>query len=175
MIGVVVGEDIFRRFPLAREGELTEIRASLVSKGGLAEAATRLDLPGKARLGAGERISGRGRAGLAASLYEAVVGAIYLDGGLEAARDFVTRTLGTRLTSATLQRSAKMELQELGQATSGAKPVYRTVEITGPSHAREFTVEVVLEGTVARGTGPSKRAAEDAAAGAALELVRAKK
>lgn len=171
VVGLVVAENLYRRFPEAREGELTELRASLVSKGGLASVGGRLDLPGRALLGEGERASGRGRAGLAASLYESVVGAVYLDAGLDEARAFVVRTLGDMLRDATLRRSAKMILQEWAQATHGTKPEYRTVSETGPSHRREFTVEVGVAGHTATGVGASKRAAEDAAAAAALAEV----
>ena len=175
VIGLIVAADLFRLFPQAREGALTEIRASLVSKGGLAEVGIRLGLPERARLGEGERASDRGRAGLAASLFESVVGSVYLDGGLDAARTFVRESLGEKLAAATLQRSAKMALQEWAQAKHGAKPVYRTLETTGPSHRRKFTVEVGIEGlgVLGHGAGESRRAAEDAAASVALEQVKA--
>ena len=97
VVDLVVGEELFRRFPDATEGELTALRAALVSSSALADVGRRLGLPERARLGRGEEeTGGRQRAGLAASLYESVVGAVYLEGGLDEARQVVRRTMGER-------------------------------------------------------------------------------
>ncbi|OLE77852.1 MAG: ribonuclease III [Chloroflexi bacterium 13_1_20CM_2_70_9] len=174
VVDLVVGEELFRRFPDATEGELTALRAALVSSAALADVGRRLGLPERARLGRGEEdTGGRQRAGLAASLYESVVGAVYLEGGLDEARQVVRRTMGDAIaaTATLTRRSPKAALQEWAQAERHPLPMYRTLSVTGPEHRRDFVVEVAVAGNVARGTGPSKRAAEEAAAQKLLEIV----
>ena len=174
VVDLVVGEELFRRFPDATEGELTALRAALVSSAALADVGRRLGLPERARLGRGEEeTGGRQRAGLAASLYESVVGAVYLEGGLDEARQVVRRTMGDAIaaTATLARRSPKAALQEWAQAERHPLPMYRTLSVTGPEHRRDFVVEVAVAGNVAQGTGPSKRAAEEAAAQKLLEVV----
>lgn len=174
VVGLVVGEHLYRRFPKLREGELTALRASLVSGNGLAPIGARLVLPGAARLGRGEEESGgRQRPGLAASLFEALVGAVYIDGGLDAAREVVERAMSTELRRVRSVRTKtnKTQLQELVQARHLPLPVYRTVEMSGPEHRRDFVVKVEVNGRSATGSGPSKRDAEEAAAAALLALL----
>ncbi|OLD52519.1 MAG: ribonuclease III [Chloroflexi bacterium 13_1_40CM_2_70_6] len=174
VVDLVVGEELFRRFPDATEGELTALRAALVSSAALADVGRRLGLPERARLGRGEEdTGGRQRAGLAASLYESVVGAVYLEGGLDEARQVVRRTMGDAIaaTATLTRRSPKAALQEWAQAERHPLPMYRTLSVTGPEHRRDFVVEVAVAGNVAQGTGPSKRAAEEAAAQKLLEIV----
>jgi len=174
VVDLVVGEDLFRRFPDATEGELTSLRAALVSSAALAEVGRRLGLPERARLGRGEEeTGGRLRAGLAASLYESVVGAVYLDSGLDEARTLVQRTMGDAIaaTATTARKSPKAVLQEWAQSERHPLPIYRTLEVSGPEHRRDFVVEVAAAGTVATGTGASKRAAEEAAAEKLLAMV----
>ncbi|TMG36807.1 MAG: ribonuclease III [Chloroflexi bacterium] len=174
VVDLVVGEELFRRFPDATEGELTALRAALVSSAALADVGRRLGLPERARLGRGEEeTGGRQRAGLAASLYESVVGAVYLEGGLDEARQVVRRTMGDAIaaTATLTRRSPKAALQEWAQAERHPLPMYRTLSVTGPEHRRDFVVEVAVAGNVAQGTGPSKRAAEEAAAQKLLEVV----
>ena len=171
VVGLVVGERLYRRFPKLREGELTALRASLVSGNGLAPIGARLALPEAARLGRGEEESGgRQRPGLAASLFEAFVGAVYIDGGLEASRVVVERVMSTELRRVRSVRTKtnKTQLQELVQAQHLPLPVYRTVDMTGPDHRRGFTVAVEVDGRSATGSGASKREAEEAAAAALL-------
>jgi ribonuclease-3 len=174
VVDLVVGEELFRRFPDATEGALTALRAQLVSSAALAEVGRRLGLPELARLGRGEEDSGgRLRSGLAASLFESVLGAVYLESGLAAARDLILRTMGDAI-AATLtapHKSSKTILQEWAQAEHHPLPVYRTLDITGPEHKRGFVVEVEVAGNVAQGSGQSKRGAEEAAATKLLELV----
>ena len=176
VVDLVVGEELYRRFPDASEGELTALRATLVSSAALADVGRRLELPQRARLGRGEQdTGGRKRAGLAASLYESVVGAIYIEGGLDAARAVVHRTMGEAIaaTVAAPRKSPKTLLQEWAQAGHHALPIYRTLDVSGPEHRRDFVIEVEVAGNVARGNGTSKRAAEEAAAAKLLELVGA--
>ena len=174
VVDLVVGEELYRRFPDATEGELTALRATLVSSAALAEVGRQLGLPERARLGRGEEeTGGRGRAGLSASLYESVVGACYIEGGLEAATALVQRTMGD-LIAATVsapRKSPKTLLQEWAQAAHHPLPLYRTLDVSGPEHRRGFVVEVEVAGNVAQGTGASKRAAEEAAAAKLMELV----
>lgn len=171
VIDLVVGDHLYRRFPKLNEGELTALRASLVSGNPLATVGARLGLPAAARLGRGEEESGgRERPGLAASLFEAFVGAVYLDGGYDVARAVIERTMSRELRGArrAAVKSAKSALQEYVQAQRLPLPVYRTVDVSGPEHRREFVVAVEVDGRSATGRGSSKREAEEAAAAALL-------
>ena len=174
VVDLVIGDELFHRFPDATEGELTSLRAMLVSSTALAEIGRALGLPERARLGRGEDESGgRLRAGLAASLYESFVGAVYAEAGLERARAIVLDTMGDAiddLAGAPL-KSSKARLQEWAQGEKLALPVYRMLEATGPEHRRDFVVEVEAAGQVARGTGPSKREAQEDAATKLLEML----
>lgn len=179
VVGLVIGEELYRRLPDAREGELTERRASLVSRPALAEVGAQLGVLGRARLG--RSLQGVGDSfGLSGLIYESVVGAVYVDGGLDAARAFVLRTMGTAIDASVEaaspaldrrppQRSPKTVLQELAQTTSGAVPLYRTLEVSGPDHRRQYTVEVELGGRSAQGSGMSMRDAQEAAAARLLD------
>lgn len=181
VVGLVIGEELYRRMPDAREGDLTERRASLVSRSALAEVGARLGILRRARLG--RSLQGIGDAfGLSGLMYESVVGAVYLDGGLEATRAFVLRTMGDAIDASIAapapaldrrapQRSPKTVLQELAQTTAGAVPLYRTVEVSGPDHRRQYTVEVELSGRSAQGSGMSMRDAQEAAATKLLDEI----
>ena len=174
VVDLVIGEELFRRFPDATEGQLTSLRASLVSSPALAEIGRGLGLTERARLGRGEDdTGGRGRMGLAASLYEAVIGAIYLDAGFDRARIVVLDTMGDLIDAkATGQtKSAKTQLQEWAQSHKQTLPTYRVLEASGPEHRRDFVVEVDVAGSVARGTGLSKREAQESAAAQLLATV----
>jgi len=174
VVDLVIGEELFRRFPDATEGQLTSLRASLVSSPALAEIGRGLGLTERARLGRGEDdTGGRGRMGLAASLYEAVIGAIYLDAGFDRARIVVLDTMGDLIDAKASgqTKSAKTQLQEWAQSHKQTLPTYRVLEATGPEHRRDFVVEVDVAGNVARGTGASKREAQEAAAAQLLATV----
>ena len=163
----MIGEELYRRFPEATEGQLTSLRASLVSSTALADVGRMLGLPERARLGRGEDDSGgRGRVGLAASLFESFIGAIYVDGGFTAARAMVLDTMSAALDAVASARakSAKTLLQEWAQSAKLSLPAYRVLETTGPEHRRDFVVEVDVAGNVARGAGASKREAQENAA-----------
>ena len=167
VVDLVIGEELYRRFPDATEGQLTSLRASLVSSPALAEVGRALGLPDRARLGRGEdETGGRGRIGLAASLYESFIGGIYVDGGFDRARAMVLDTMGDALDAiaSTSKKSAKTLLQEWAQSGKRALPSYRVLETTGPEHRRDFVVEVDVDGHVARGAGASKREAQENAA-----------
>ena len=172
VIALVIGEELYRRFPDAREGELTALRAMLVSSTGLAAVAIRLGLPEAVRLGRGEEHSGgRSRPGLAAGVYESVVGALFLESGFPEAAAFVRRTMADLIERAVAgpRKSPKTLLQEWAQNERGVLPVYRLVEVRGPAHRRDFVMEVEVSGKTATGTGASKREAQEAAAESLLE------
>ncbi|TMD58525.1 MAG: ribonuclease III [Chloroflexi bacterium] len=176
VIDLVVAERLYKKFPDLHEGELTAIRASLVSGNALAPIGVRLALPKAARLGRGEEeSSGRERAGLAASLFESFVGAVYLDGGYESARVLVERAMARELRGlqAAPPKSGKTLLQEWVQAQHLPLPRYLVVEVRGPEHQRDFRVAVEVDGRVAEGSGMSKREAEEAAASALLDKLTA--
>jgi len=174
VVDLVIGEALFRRHPEATEGELTAMRAQLVSGPPLALVAQRLGLPDRARLGRGEaETGGRQRVGLGASLYESAVGAIYVESGFGVASDFVLRTMADAIAEAAAEprRSPKTVLPAWAQARGLELPTYQVVELKGPEHNREFVVEVTCGDLRARGAGRSKREAQEAAATALLEAV----
>jgi len=174
VVDLVIGEELYRRYPQATEGELTAMRSQLVSGAPLAQVAQRLGLPERARLGRGEAdTGGRGRVGLGASLFESVVGAIYLDDGYPAAQRFVLAVMADIVdaTGAGAVRSPKTVLQEWAQGHGLPLPVYRIVETAGPEHSRAFVVEIELGDLRARGSGRSKREAQENAAQSLLATV----
>jgi ribonuclease-3 len=173
VIGLLVASLLYVQFPDADEGELTRRRADLVSEKGLSEAAEAIALGDAMRLGKGEQKSGgRSKPRLLASALEALVGAVYSDGGADAAFAVARRIFEPRLhTSAPGHRDAKSRAQEWAQANLGGTPVYRLLGTDGPDHEREFTVAIELhEEEVATGAGRSKIEAEQAAASAALAI-----
>ena len=171
VLGLLLAEQAFRSFPRAASGEMSHHRSRLARLSTLASAGERLGLGAEVRLSAGERQQGGPRRGrLLADLYEAVVGAIYIDGGLAAARRFVDETLiGARGPAPRDEHDCKSRLQEILQGQGRNAPSYKVVETSGPPHDPTFVVEVSLEGRVAgRGIGGTKREAEQAAARDAL-------
>lgn len=172
VLELVVAERLYRDRPDLGEGDLTAMRAALVRLETLARLADELGLGAHVWLGRGEAASGgRDRSSIGGRTLEAMIGAVYLDGGLEPARAVVMRLLEpeiARLAERGL-KDAKSRLQELAQGNRGLTPVYRTVGAVGPDHAREFTVEVSLgDETAGRGVGRTRRAAEQDAARDAL-------
>jgi len=186
VLGFVTGQALFERFPHFHEGQLSKTRAHLVSARHLVEVADGLDLGRFLRLGRGEEKSGgRSKAALLVNALEAVVAAIYLDAGLEPARDFVLRRivdpeldrLAQQATGAFPITDHKSALQELLQAAGRPQPSYSVVKEEGPEHKKTFTVEVRVpgEGTadyVGRAQGPTKKKAEQLAAQQALEQLQ---
>jgi ribonuclease-3 len=162
---------LYRTFPELSEGELTDVRAALVKTETLATFARDLALGNFLLMGKGEQNTGGGQRVLAA-VFEAVLGAIYLDQGIEAAQRFMLHRLEPIAHEIVKKRSFKDNkslFQELAQAHDGITPSYRLASQEGPSHNREFTVEVILgEQVVGRGQGRSKQAAEQEAAHVAL-------
>ncbi|MCS7090163.1 MAG: ribonuclease III [Limisphaera sp.] len=174
VLGMILSQALYQRYPAYEEGRLTKARARLVNRRTLAERARALELGKYLVLSPGEeRLGGRQRSSALADAYEALVGALYLDGGLEAAREFVLRefeSLLARVESLPWPDNPKGELQELLQAESPHPPEYRTLSVSGPDHARIFECAVWHQGReLGRGKGPSKKAAESEAA---LEALR---
>ena len=171
VLGLIVSDMLFRAFPKADEGELSRRLADLVRKEACADVARDIELGAAIRLGASEaNAGGRQRTAILADVCEALVGAVFLDGGYSAATGMVERLWGERLrTPARPLRDPKTVLQEWAQARGLPTPSYREVSRTGPHHDPEFLVAVNLpEFTPAEGLGRSKRSAEQAAAAAML-------
>ncbi len=173
MLDFVAGAFLYHRFPELREGGLTRLRAALVNTNQLARFAEDQALGSQLRLGKGEAESGgRQRQTLLADAFEAVMGAYYLDSGLEAVRLFVEPLFAESVDNILLTDrdvDAKSLFQEWAQAKLGQTPRYNTLSVSGPDHSREYTIEVVVGGeTYGTGTGPNKQAATQVAARAAL-------
>jgi ribonuclease-3 len=176
VLGYVVADEIFRRFPDLAEGELTKLRSALVRGETLSRIALSLGLGDHLYLGRGEEESGgRQRPRNLSCALEAVIGAVLVDQGLDASRGFILRLLGEELERAIEEKLVadfKSRLQQIIQSDRRLTPVYRTVEEVGPDHAKVFTVEVLAgDAVLGRGTGRSKRAAEMEAAREAIETL----
>jgi ribonuclease-3 len=172
VLSLAISDLLMREFPEANEGDLSKRRASLVNAERLADRARGIGLGGWLRIGKGEeRSGGRGKEKILASAYEAVLGAVYLDGGYEAARRVVESQFDDLRRDVELpgHRDYKTRLQELTQRTRRETPVYTLTQESGPDHVKEFVVEVAVGGRmVGRGIGRSKKTAEQAAAMEAL-------
>jgi ribonuclease-3 len=188
VLGLAVAESLFRRFPGSREGELTRLRASLVSRRHLGEVATRIDLGALLRLGRGEEQSGgRQKPALLANAIEAVIAALYLDGGLDAARAFIEKyIIEPALPDLNLALKAgdtfsgaigdhKSALQEYLQATGSGQPQYVLTAQSGPDHQKRFRVEVRIQDkkggsrALAESEGTTKKQAQQDAARLAFQ------
>jgi ribonuclease-3 len=172
-LALVSADYLYRASPEATEGDLTAVRAALVRASTLATLARQVRLGRYLRLGRGEEVTGgRHRDLLLASAFEAVLGALYLDGGLPVVRSVLEprlEPLARDLLASGRVKDDKSILQEKAQAQLGVTPTYHVVDTSGPSHQPSFTVEVRLgERALARGKGRSKRQAEQAAAHEAL-------
>jgi ribonuclease-3 len=190
VLGLVVAESLFRRFPTSREGELTRLRASLVSRRHLGEVAARIDLGSLLLLGRGEEQSGgRRKPALLANALEAVIAALYLDGGLDTARSFIEKhiieptlpdlhlALQTGDTFSGAIGDHKSALQEHLQASGAGQPQYVLTAQSGPDHQKRFRVEVRIENkeggsrALAESEGSTKKQAQQDAARLAFQLL----
>jgi len=180
ILNFLVSVRLTETFPDYEEGKLSRARASLVAAPHLSEVAARLELGDYLRLGRGEeKTGGRSKSALRVNALEAVVAALYRDGGLEAARHFVDRFILSPDLVARAERLVSIDyksaLQELMQAERLGPAEYRVVDEMGPEHQKIFTVEVSAgDNWVARGCGASKKAAEQQSAQALLELLNKK-
>jgi len=177
ILNFIVAEELYKEFPEFSEGDLTEIRASLVCRNTLVEIASSLKLGDWLLLGQGEEENGgRARPSNLANAMEAVIGAIYLEQGLARVRRFIFRQLKPRLDKIKAGKRTpnyKALVQACVQGQKKTTPVYRLVETAGPDHSKQFTVEILVEGeVVGNGKGKSKKAAENQAARAAWGKLR---
>ena len=173
ILGVTVADELYRRFPNMPEGRMTRLRAELVCEQSLYQVATSISLGSYVRLGKGmERNGGRQRPSILADAVEALIAAIYLDSGMDAASAFIHERLLSQLGEAEplYYNDCKTALQELVQQESGRILSYELVDEQGPDHNKTFYVRVLLNGSpIGEGVGHSKKEAEQAAAGEALK------
>ena len=177
ILDFIIGEYLYHRFPEMAEGRLTNLRSALVRTERLAYFAGLINLGDYLYLGHGEDESGgRQRAAILCDAFEALIGALYLDKGVEPTRDFVYDLIEPSLEeilNSDSEKDAKSQLQEVAQSHYQLTPTYRTVNEEGPDHAKEFTVEAMIgEQIYGRGKGYSKQTAAQAAAQRALDALR---
>jgi ribonuclease-3 len=180
VLGLVIADMLFRQFPQHNEGHKSKLKASIVSAASLARLGEKIDLGQFLILGRGEeKTGGRRKQALIADGYEALIAAIYLDGGIDAARGFIERQVADLIEEAKRTGAAaaftedyKSALQEWLQSHERGLPVYRLVAEVGPAHRRLFHVEVLVNGEpVASAEGKSKKEAAQAAAKTALDVL----
>ena len=177
ILGMVVAEHLYRSFPDRPEGELSRMRADMVCETSLAQVADRLDLGTHLMLGHGEEQGGgRTRASILADAVESVIAASYLDGGFTAARTFIERFILPNVPVTGFHKADyKTALQELVQQKKNQVLSYALVGESGPDHAKQFVVQVLLNGEpIGEGTGSSKKRAEQEAARCAIRQLQQK-
>ena len=177
VLGLVVNEYLCATFPERGEGELAKAKSLIVCKSALADASRRMDIAPLIRLGhAEEAMGGRNRASIIADAYEALVAIIYLESGYDVAREFILKTLAPEIADVSAVRDwrdPKTVLQELRQGIRNSPPVYQVTNEHGRQHDKTFTIEVLLDDViVGTGVGKTKKEAQQAAAQAALELLK---
>lgn len=177
VLDLIVGEYLFNKFPNSNEGFLSKIRASLVNESGFTLLAQAIDLGSYIFLSpAEENNNGRKKPSLLSNAFEAIVGAIYLEGGLQTAKKIAVALLEEAYPQIDLQslsKDYKTALQELTQATHGVTPSYELLSSCGPDHKKEFEIAVILDNTtIATAKGKSKKEAQQKAAQIALETLK---
>jgi len=177
VLDLVVGEYLYERLPEAREGELSKIRASLVNESGFKKLAETIELGRFLYISpAEENNHGREKPSILSGAFEALMGAVYLDGGLDAVTQIIKGLLVKvypKIDLGSLFKDYKTQLQEMTQATDGVTPEYQLLGSSGPDHQKEFEVAVSLSGrTLATGKGHSKKSAQQAAAHTAMTLLK---
>ena len=180
VLDLIVGEFLFHKFPASDEGILSKIRASLVNESGFTMLAQKLDLGDFIYLSpAEENNGGREKPSLLSNAFEAVIGAIYLEGGLDIVRDIAERLLEEthqKIDLQSLSKDYKTALQELTQATHGVTPTYELLRSFGPDHKKEFEIAIILDSkTIATAQGKSKKEAQQKAAYIALKKLKINK
>jgi ribonuclease-3 len=178
VLGLIVNEDLYQKYPDRSEGDLTKMKALLVCGARLSEVAGQVDLGVHIRMSRSEAATGgRNRSSILADTTEALIGAVYLDGGLEASRAVIQRVVLERSDQVLARRSLrnyKSRLQELIQAGHKSPPRYRVLEVDGPDHDRLFKVSVTFGGiSLGMGEGRNKKTAEQNAAREALDTLEA--
>jgi len=173
VLNLCVGHMLMRKYPDVKEGELSRMRANLVNESQLAEVARRIDLGAFVKLGRGEaQANGYEKSSILANSFEAVVAAVYLDGGFEAAFTIVTTHLEPMMelaSSAEANQDHKSRLQELVQVSRQSVPVYEVIGESGPDHDKTFNVRLTIRDVTTEGIGKSKKLAEQDAARKALQ------
>ncbi|MBE5865553.1 MAG: ribonuclease III [Lachnospiraceae bacterium] len=174
VLEMVSSQFLFHTYPQLSEGELTKMRASLVCEPALAFCARDIELGKFIRLGKGEELSGgRERESITSDVMEAVIGAIFLDGGIEKAKEYILKFILSDIENKQLFYDSKSNLQELMQGTLKKEFHYELLEECGPEHSKSFVVAVIMEGkSLGRGLGRTKKAAEQQAAYEALLFLR---
>ncbi|MEA2047951.1 MAG: ribonuclease III [Campylobacterota bacterium] len=177
VLDLIVGEYLFSKFPKSAEGILSKIRASLVNESGFTLLARSLDLGSYIFLSlAEENNNGRDKPSLLSNAFEAVIGAIYLEAGLETAKDIAINLLEAchpKIDLDSLSKDYKTALQELTQATHGVTPIYEMLGSSGPDHNKEFEIAIILNDvTIAKAKGKSKKEAQQKAAKLALKELK---
>lgn len=176
VLELVVSDFVYQKYPKHQEGKLTQSRTALVRTETLAKLALELDIPGNIFISKGEkRDKGEYNISLLADVVEAVIGAIFLDRGFEAAKEFIYSTLlvnADKKIKIAIKLDSKSKYQEIIQAKGYSSPTYKIIDISGPDHQRIFTAEVVVNGKpTASGKGASKQEAEQEAAKTALGMI----
>ncbi len=175
VLGLCVGHLLMKKSPLKNEGDLSKLRSGLVSEPGLAEVARMIDLGRFIRLGKGEKLSrGFDKNSILSDAFEAVVAAVYLDGGFERVSDLISDLFNERIDRILAAGNTidyKSALQELAQEHGAGTPVYELLHATGPDHDKTFEIRLDLLGTESRGIGKTKKAAEQNAAENALKTL----
>jgi ribonuclease-3 len=176
VLGLAMSDLLMRHFPEASEGDLSKMRASLVNARVLATKAAAISLGHWLRLGGGEeRSGGREKPSILAAAYEAVLGAVYLDGGFPPAYTLIARHFAEDFEEKSQVASfdSKTRLQEITQKIFKEIPIYTVIETRGPDHQRQFISQVSIAGKLyGQGAGPNKKSADQAAASNTLELLR---
>ena len=177
VLGLVITEELYRRYPDKREGELSKIKSIVVSRKVLARKAQHMSLGEHILLGRGEELTGgRSRKSILANTFESVIGAIFLSSGVHFAQQFILGQLEDEIEKVFAGesfRDHKSELQEILQRECGKLPRYVILDIAGPDHDKDYQVEVCLNGhSLGKGSGKSKKGAEQAAAQQALDSIR---
>jgi ribonuclease-3 len=178
VLDLIVGEFLFKKFPKEDEGVLSKIRASLVNESGFTRLAKQIDLGSYIFLSSAEENNdGREKPSLLSNAFEAVIGAMYLEAGLQTCQEIVVTLLEEtypKIDLNTLSKDYKTALQELTQATHGVTPNYEQLNAKGPDHKKEFEIGIILDGQqIASAWGKSKKEAQQKAAKIALTKLRA--
>lgn len=179
ILGMLISDYLYRRLPNNPEGELSYLRSRLVEASSCVHYVQSLHIADYVLLGKGERMNdGRGRESILADLFEAIIGAIYLDGGLEAAKTFLFRNFTGQIdeTLKTPERNWKAQLQDYCQKKFQQTPVYQVLQASGPDHNKIFEISVLINGQeMGRGKGASKKEAQQEAAADALSRCNAER
>ena len=177
VLSFLIANELYKRFPRIDEGDLSRLRAQLVKESSLSHIALSIGLGDFIRLGEGElKSAGWRRPSILADTFESIIGAIYLDGGIESAQQFVLRFFDMQLNEIDpklIQKDAKTLLQELLQSKKSDLPIYTVVSIEGEAHSQTFTIECLIKklNIKTQGVGNSRRIAEQEAASKAYQLM----